>query len=129
MAASREYADHIVDLLSPLRRVSARAMFGGFGLMRNGLMFGIIVDDVLYFKVTDLNRSDYEEAKAAPFVYHAKGRRVSLSYWTVPAEALDDEETLLEWAEKAYAAARAKKDSKSVKAKKRPAPLPRKKQR
>jgi DNA transformation protein len=114
----REYADHIVDILSPLRGVSARAMFGGFGLSRNGLMFGIIVNDTLYFKVTGTNRADYEAAGAAPFVYQAKGKRVAMSYWNVPAEAFDDEETLLAWAEKACSAAREKKDAARPKQKK-----------
>ena len=114
---SREYCDYIVDALSPLRGVSARAMFGGYGVYRSGLMFAIIVEDVLYFKVTDLNRKDFEDAGAQPFEYQAKGKRISLSYWAAPAEVLDDEETLITWAGTACRAARESKDAKA----KRPA--------
>lgn len=114
---SREYCDHILDLLSPLRGVSARAMFGGYGLYRSGLMFAIIVDDALYFKVTDLNRADFEAAGSEAFQYQSKGKAVTLSYWNAPPEALDDESTLLDWAEKSCRAARENRDSK---AKKRP---------
>lgn len=95
---SREYCTHILDMLSPLGGVSAKRMFGGFGLFKSVLMFAIIIDDILYFKTGDSNRTDYETAGAEPFRYAAKGKTVTLSYWQVPAEALDDETTLLEWA-------------------------------
>lgn len=99
---SREVCDYLIDVLTPWGRVSARKMFGGFGLYRDGLMFAIIIDDMPYFKVDDINRPDYEAAGSEPFSYEAKGKRVTLSYWQVSAEALDVEATLREWAEKAY---------------------------
>lgn len=102
---SREYCDHLIDMLAPWAPTVARKMFGGFGLYRGGLMFAIVADDALYLKVDNHNRADYEAAGCEPFTYEAKGRRVTLSYWQAPAEALDDETTLGECAEKAYAAA------------------------
>lgn len=112
---SREYCDHILDQLSIMRGVSAKRMFGGFGLFRNGLMFAIIIDDVLYFKTGDSNRADYEAAGMEPFRYAAKGKTVTLSYWQVPADALDDDTILQEWAEKACRAAREAGDKKPKK--------------
>jgi DNA transformation protein len=102
---SRGYCDYVVDLLSPWARVTAKAMFGGFGLYRQGQIFAIIVDDTLYFKVGDSNRSDYEAAGSSPFTYEAKGKKTVMSYWRVPEEILEDPESLGFWAEKAHKAA------------------------
>jgi DNA transformation protein len=117
-----EYCEYILDLLAPLRGVSSRRMFGGYGLFRAGLMFGIIIDDVLYFKTGNGNRRDYEELGAEPFRYARQGKSVALSYWNVPATVIEDENHLIDWAEKACAVARltsgskksAKKRSKTV---------------
>ena len=95
------FVDYVVsDLLGGIRGVRARAMFGGHGVYKTDTMFAIIVNDELYFKVGDLNRKDYEKAGSEPFVYGSKGRRVRMSYWKVPAEAMEDLQVLEEWAEK-----------------------------
>lgn len=102
---SREVCDYLTDMLAPWGEVSARKMFGGFGLYRAGLMFAIVDGDNVYFKADDLCRADFEAAGSVPFTYEARGRQVTLSYWQVPAEAMDDEAVLGEWAGKAYDAA------------------------
>jgi DNA transformation protein len=102
---SRDYCDYVVDLLSSWAKVSVKAMFGGYGMYRQGQIFAIVVDDTLYFKVGDANRPDYEAAGSSPFTYESKGKQVTMSYWRVPDEVLEDQETLSAWAEKAYRAA------------------------
>ena len=99
--AKSHFVEYVVeDLLNGMDGVSARAMFGGHGIYREGVIFGIVVEDTLYFKVDETNRKDYEAAQSRPFTYQAKGRKkVSISYWEVPAEILDDREALAEWAE------------------------------
>ena len=96
------FVDYVVsDLLGGLGGVRARAMFGGYGVYKDDTIFAIIVDDELYFKVGDLNRKDYEKRGSEPFVYVAKGnKRLAMSYWKVPAEAMEDLQVLEEWAEK-----------------------------
>jgi|SRR5579863_4514385 len=96
---------HVIDLLAGWWRVDARRMFSGYGLFRDGLMFGIVIRDVLYFKTDDDNHGDYEAAGMTPFRYQRGARRVVLGYHEVPAAALDDGEALAAWAQKAYAAA------------------------
>ena len=59
--------------------MSARAMFGGFGLYLRGVMFALIADETLYFKTDAVNRAAFEEAGMAPFVYENKGRKVQCS--------------------------------------------------
>ena len=54
---TNEFVEYVTqDLLSSLRGITARAMFGGFGIYKDGVMFGIVVDGELYFKVDDTNK-------------------------------------------------------------------------
>ncbi len=119
---NRGYCDHIVGQLSDWAPVRARGMFGGFGLYRGELMFGLIdSQDAFYMKVDDSNRPDYEAAGMGPFTPDMpSGRTTSMmSYWQVPEDVIDDAETLAQWAEKAHdAAVRSKSAPKKVRAKK-----------
>lgn len=97
------YKDYVLDQLHAFGGVGARAMFGGFGIYKGGVMFGLIALDVLYFKVDDGNRPDYEARKSAPFVYQGKGKPVAMSsYWRVPDDVLEDPDELKTWAMKSY---------------------------
>jgi DNA transformation protein len=88
-----------------LGRVSARSMFGGWGLYREGRMFGLIAEDTLYLKVDAVNKPMFEAEGLGPFVYDGKGKSVSMSYHEVPPEALDDAAAMRPWAMSAYDAA------------------------
>jgi DNA transformation protein len=101
-----EFVAYLLELLQPFGPVSARAMFGGYGLYRDGLMFGLIADETLYLKVDEKNRAEFEAQGLGPFVYHKKGKPYAMSYHLAPAEALEDSEPLCAWAEKGFAAAR-----------------------
>jgi DNA transformation protein and related proteins len=105
MARTNEFVDHLVDLLSPLGGIRARAMFGGFGIFREHLMFGLVVDNVFYLKVDDTNRSEFEKQGLEPFVHEAKGRTTVMSYYQCPEDAIGDGEELREWATAAFQAA------------------------
>ena len=99
MSKDLSFHDYVVhDLLKPVRGISSRAMFGGWGIYQNGLIFGIIVDGELYFKVDDTNRAEYEHLGSHPFVYAGKNDRpTTMSYWLVPEEIMENEEKLIEW--------------------------------
>ena len=99
-----DFVDTVVhDLLSGFRDVRARAMFGGHGLYKDGVLFAILVKDRLYFKVDETNKKDYVKKGCHPFTYRASGKkRVSMSYWEVPVEILEDREEMSRWAEKSY---------------------------
>jgi DNA transformation protein len=103
---SAEYRDYLLEALEPLGGVSARRMFGGAGLFKDGLMFALIADDVLYLKADDANRPDFETAGQGPFVYEAKGgKRGVMSYWQTPDELFDEPDDLVDWALRAFDAA------------------------
>lgn len=99
---------HLRDLFEPLGPVSARAMFGGHGLYFDGVIIGLIIDEALYLKADELTRADFEAAGCAPFVYPMKGGPLTLSYWSLPDEAMDSPQAMRPWAERAIGAARRK---------------------
>jgi DNA transformation protein and related proteins len=115
MAAGGSFAEFLQDQLRPLGHVTVRRMFGGAGVYCDGLMFGLVSDDTLYFRVDDGNRGAFEAEGQQPFTYDGKGRRIVLPYWRVPERLFDEPDEMIDWARAALAAARrvaAKKKSK-----------------
>jgi DNA transformation protein len=108
------FVDHVVDLLAPLG-ATPRRMFGGHGIFRDGLMFALIADDRLYFKADDANRAIFAAAGGEPFTYMRAGKAASLSYYSVPDDALEEAAALHAWAEHGIAAARRAARAKRVK--------------
>ena len=95
------------DELSPLGPVAVRRMFGGAGVLIDGSMMALIVDDTLYFKVDDDLRPRFEAAGLEPFTYQRKaGKPVVMSFWRAPEIVLDDADALRDWSAAALAAAR-----------------------
>ncbi len=107
MAKITDYVTYIAnDLLSELGDVKTRRMFGGHGFYLNGKMFGIEANGNIYFKVTESNRADYEQAASRPFHYSRKDKgAVSMSYWEVPTDILENREEAVRWARNAVHAA------------------------
>lgn len=105
MAKQNEFVTYLLELLEPLGPVQARAMFGGFGIYLKGIMFGLVADGTLYFKVDERNRPDYEERGLGPFTYQRGTSKFAMSYYRAPAEAVDDARDLCAWGNKAYDAA------------------------
>ena len=104
MPVSEEYLDYAVDQLGCIGEVAAKTMFGGVGLYHDGLFFGLIAADVLYFKVDDENRAEYLGAGARPFQPYGEGSS-SMGYYEVPVDVLEDVDRLRTWAHGAVAAA------------------------
>ena len=108
MAVSEEYLIYVLDQLDSLGSVQSRRMFGGAGIYCHGVMFALVADDVLYLKVDDSNRGDFEAVGMEPFrPYPDKGTVVS--YYEVPADVLESKGELTEWADKALLAAERKR--------------------
>jgi len=107
MAISESYKEYVVDQLEKLGNVSVKKMFGGAGIYYDGLIFGLLADDVLYFKVDDSNRSDYEQAGMEPF-QPFDDKPMLMPYYEVPIEILEGKELLANWARKALVASRTK---------------------
>lgn len=109
-----DFVDHVLDLLSAWGGVSARRMFSGQGLFKQGVMVALVIDDVLYFKTGSRNRPLFQQLGMQPFSYEGKGRTVETSYWEIPPDALDDGAALIDFARGALDAALAAKKEKSA---------------
>jgi DNA transformation protein and related proteins len=107
MVASDSFAEFLRERLAPLGRVTMRRMFGKTGVFCDGLMFAMVTDDTLYFRVDDHNRAAFKEAESfPPLNYGKKGRTIDLSFWRAPERLLDEPDELVMWARTALAAAR-----------------------
>ncbi len=106
MAVSKECLEFIGEALEEFDPVDMCRMFGGAGVFRDGLMFGLIAEEQLYFKVDEHNLPDFEAEDCAPFVYETKnGKRTLMSYSLAPERLYDDKEDMGMWARKAFDAA------------------------
>lgn len=94
----------VLDQLEVAGLVVPRSMFGGVGLYRGDVFFGIIAGDVLYLKVDAGNRADYEAAGMPPFKPYPN-RSGTMQYYAVPVSVLENPEDLAVWVKKALAAA------------------------
>lgn len=96
MGVSEEFLAYVLDQYTAWGGVVFRRMFGGAGLYRDGKMFGLVSDDVVYLKVDDSNRNRFEEAGCTPFKPYAD-RPATMSYYEVPARVLENPVALVEW--------------------------------
>ena len=107
MVASDSFAGFLREQLAPLGRITMRRMFGKTGVFCDGLMFGMVTEDTLYFRVDDHNRAAFKEAESVPPLgYEKNGRIIDLSFWRAPERLFDEPDELVTWARAAMAAAR-----------------------
>jgi DNA transformation protein and related proteins len=105
MAVSREYLDFVLEQLTALRRMRPRRMFGGVGLYSDEIFFAIISEDTVYLRVDESSRADFVARGMAAFRPYADRPQVSMSYFAVPAEVLEDAGSFVEWSRRAVTAA------------------------
>ena len=106
MSVSEGYKRFVMDQLEELGDVVPRAMFGGVGLYHRDVFFGIVAEDVLYLKVDDATRGDYERAGMGPFRPYPERGGGTMQYDAVPLDVLEDATELAMWARRAVAVAK-----------------------
>jgi DNA transformation protein len=110
MAPTEGFKDFITDQLAGFGPVIIRNMFGGAGIYADGVMFGLLADDVLYLKADETTFATFAAEGMGPFTYKPDGRApVAMSYWEVPPRLLEEPDELAEWAHQAHRIARAGK--------------------
>ena len=108
-----KYVQSILEKLKPHGPITARAMFGGYGIYWEKVMFASIYQDCLYFRVDEENIREYLPYKSHRFVYAGKTTVIPLPYLSLPDEILNDPELLSYWISQSYQAAlRYKKEEK-----------------
>ena len=96
MAADPAFVEYVIEQLDGAGRITHKAMFGGYGIWESGDMFALVSSDsTLYFKVDDETRPRYAEAGSEQFM--------TMPYWSVPADLLEDRGELLDWVADAIA--------------------------
>ena len=98
------FKDFVLDQLSGLPGLRAKAMFGGHGLYAGDKFFAILMSGRIYFKTDQHTRPLYEQRGMSPFIYEKARRTMTIRYYEVPSEILEDRRELLEWAEQAIRA-------------------------
>ena len=107
MVASDAFAEFLRDQLAPLGRITMRRMFGKTGVFCDTVMFGMVTENTLYFRVDDQNRATFQEAGSfPPLNYEKRGCTIDLSFWRVPDRLFDEPDELVCWGRAALAAAR-----------------------
>jgi DNA transformation protein len=96
------FADFVLEQMASVPGVSKRAMFGGFGIYRDGLMFALIADESLYFKANDFLADDFIALDLPPFEFQSKGKSMTLKYYRAPESVFEESELMQHWADKAY---------------------------
>jgi DNA transformation protein len=122
--------DRFDDLFAPFGKIAVRPMFGSEGLFRDGLMFGIVHEEKLYFKTSEESRQAFIAEGARPLFYKFKNAEgILTSYYELPDRLYDDPDELAAWARAAFAVAQqsptAKKKKKQKSAAVKPAKKPR----
>jgi len=105
MVFKSEFVNYILELLEPFEDITAKSMFGGYGIFKDGLMFALIANDVLYFKADDFNRFEFERLNLGPFIYSKNNKSTAMGYYKAPEEACDNSEQMLSWARLGFEAA------------------------
>ena len=113
MGAKHDFADYCCELLASLGPVSAKRMFGSWGLSLDGSMIAIVSDrgagEKLWLKVSDATREHFEIAHCERFSYnsHKAGEAIvrDMNYYSAPEAAMDSVHAMAPWARLALAAA------------------------
>ncbi len=101
MKKTNPFVETLLKKLKPHGPITARAMFGGYGIYYGDVIFALIAENRLYFRADDLNRKDYEAYDSQPFVYQGMRKPVTMPYMNLPDEILENSKELPRWINKA----------------------------
>ena len=96
--------DYILDQLAGIDGIACRAMFGGFGLYRGTVFFGILHRGRLFLKTDAESRAAFEARGMECFRPSARQRLTQ--YMEVPPDIIDSADELREWTLQSIAVAR-----------------------
>jgi TfoX/Sxy family transcriptional regulator of competence genes len=66
MATHKEFVDFVVDQIENSGDITAKSMFGEYGIFSNGKIFGLICDNKLFIKPTQAGRAFIKDVVEAP---------------------------------------------------------------
>lgn len=99
MSTSLEFTDYVLDQLAAVGVIHTSRMFGGVLLKVENKQLGIIINDILYFKVKEVELQEkFSAMDSLQFEYERSDRDhpvVIAKWWSVPEEVLEDREQLV----------------------------------
>ena len=117
-ARPSEIALYCCELLSTVGPCVARRMFGAYGISTEGLTLAILADlgsgERLWLKADEASRPAFEAAGCERFVYQAKGKPMSMNYYSAPDEAMESPQVMAPWARLALEAALRTRQAKPI---------------
>ena len=108
------------ELFRPFGEVAVKRMFGGAGIYAEGLCFAIEQDGEVFLKVDALSQPEFAAAGSSPFIYVARGKPMSTSFWRLPPIAHEQADELRRWASLGLGAARRAAEAKAKPKTKKP---------
>jgi DNA transformation protein len=101
------FEDLLADLFAPLDGVSLRKMFGGIGVFKDAIMFGLVAQGVLYLRADATSEPQFAAEGVEQFLYTGmKGRTVAMQYFRLPERLYDEPDAFIAWSSVAFAVAR-----------------------
>ena len=117
-SAQNEFVAYCCELLGSVGPCVARRMFGAWGISTDGLTLAILADlgsgEKLWLKADAESQARFETAGCERFVYQAKGKAMSMGYYSAPEEAMESPQQMAPWARLALEAALAARQPKSI---------------
>ena len=95
------FKEFVLDQLSALPDVRARALLGAHGLYCGDRFFAILDEGRLFFKTDAQSQGDYVARGMGPFTYESRGKVTTMSYHEVPPDVLENAPELVAWAQRA----------------------------
>lgn len=114
MSKENSFLNYTIEQMSDFGIVTYKKMFGGIELFCNGFMFALIADNILYLKVDDSNRADFEKINSKPLKPYSHSKMI-MQYYNLPDEIMEDKKIISEWCKKALTVAEIAKNKKRKK--------------
>jgi DNA transformation protein len=123
MPLSPGFTDYVEELIAGFGKVEIKRMFGGAGVYRGGVGFGILDDDIFFIKADTAFGAELKKRGCKPWSYSVKkdGTVRDIAYWSLPDTAADDGDEASALAKRAYQIAVKADAAKAKKPKKEPA--------
>ena len=97
-----EFVHYLKEVFESFGPISARRMFGGYGIYHEDVMFGLVAEDTLYLKADDTTAAGFESRGLSRFAYDKGGKLIHMSYYLAPEEIWDDPDEAARWARQAF---------------------------
>lgn len=89
-----------------LGSITTRSQFGGYGLLADGIMFGVVAEGELYLRATDSLEPAFRARGMVNMVYSKRGVPVTLRYYWVDESLWQNQDELIGLARRAIREAR-----------------------